>query len=98
MDDMNTRIRIRCDYEILGTEDGIIFLRDLNFGRMSVTNDAEAVVEHIKFQYGRDARVVYQDSDGSWSEIVWDTKIEHTARFLPWYGLDWDILSRKDNG
>ena len=96
---MSTRIRIRCDYEIVGTEDGIIFLRDLNFGRMSVTNDAEAVVEHIKFQYGRDARIVYQDSEGDWAEIITvHSKSGTYANFKPWYGLDWDILSRKDNG
>ena len=94
---MSTRIRIRCDYEIVGTEDGIIFLRDLNFGRMSVTNDAEAVVEHIKFQYGRDARIVYQDSEGEWSEIVRDFgpyDIPMSVHFKPWHGMVWDKLSR----
>ena len=94
---MTGRIRIRCDYEIVGTKDGIVFLRDLNLGRTSVTNDAEAVVERIKFQFGQDARIVYQDSEGEWSEIVayrhdtnyWD------VWFCPWHGLVWDILSRR---
>ena len=89
--------RLRCDYEIIGTKDGIVFLRDLNLGRTSVTNDAEAVVERMKTQFGLKVRIVYQDSEGEWSEIVWDTKIERTARFLPWHGLVWDKLSRTTN-
>lgn len=89
------RLKLRCDYEIIGTEDGIIFLRDLNLGRTSVTNDAEAVVEHIKFQYGRDARIVYQDSEGEWSEIAEGTTwLGRGIVFRPWDGLAWDILKR----
>jgi len=89
------RLKLRCDYEIIGTEDGIIFLRDLSLGRTSVTNDAEAVVEHIKFQYGRDARIVYQDSEGEWSEIVEGTTwMGRGIVFRPWHGLAWDILKR----
>lgn len=46
------------DIEVVGTEDGIIFLRDLNLGRMSVTNNAERVLASVRFTYGQDARVV----------------------------------------
>ena len=96
---MTTRIRLRCDYEILGADNGIVFLRDLNLGRTSVTNDAEAVVERMKCQFGLKIRIVYQDSEGEWSEITEGTTwMGKGIVFRPWYGLDWDILSRKDNG
>lgn len=86
----------KCDYQITGTKDGIIFIEDLNWGRMSVTNDAENVLHEVRFTYGIDARVVYRDSEGEWSEIVTTkTWMGEGVGFLPWHGLDWDILQRK---
>jgi len=50
-------------------EPNIIFIRDLNRGRMSVTNDAEAVVREVNINFPS-KRIVYQDSDGFWGELV----------------------------
>jgi hypothetical protein len=66
---------------------------------MSVTNDAESVLHTIRFTYGIDIRVVYQDSDGMWSEIVnMDTGVPagtyDIISFKPWHGIEWDILKR----
>jgi hypothetical protein len=36
---------------------------------MSVTNDAEAVVENLYKEFG-DKRFIYQDSMGNWDELV----------------------------
>jgi hypothetical protein len=63
----------RSDWEYVAFtgEPGIIFIRDLNLGRMSVTNDAEAVVMEINLAFpGK--RVVYRDTDGMWDELVHD--------------------------
>jgi hypothetical protein len=38
-------------------------------GPMSITNDAEAVVEYINSQYPS-MRIVYCDTDGHWDELV----------------------------
>lgn len=49
----------------------IIFIRDLDLGKVSVTNDAEAVVREVNFAHpGK--RIVYQDSDGFWDELIHD--------------------------
>jgi hypothetical protein len=47
----------------------IVFIRDLNLGKVSVTNDAEAVVREVSFAHP-DKRIVYQDSDGFWDELI----------------------------
>lgn len=77
------------------TSQGIVFIRDLN-GARSVTNDAENVLAYINQNWpGR--RLVYQDSEGDWAEIVWDPQIEGLARFRPWHGLVWDRISRTES-
>lgn len=74
-------------------QQGIVFIRDLG-GARSVTNDAENVLAYINQQWpGR--RLVYQDSQGDWAEIVWDPAVEGLARFRPWHGVIWDQLARK---
>ena len=78
------------------TKQGIVFIRDLD-GPVSVTNDAEEVLTYIQKNWpGR--RVVYQGTDGEWFEIVakdhaWDGL---EVSFKPWHGLEWDLLSRKE--
>jgi hypothetical protein len=87
---MNTRSR----WEFVGKEGNIVFIRDLDLGGRSVTNDAEAVYEECQNAHGP-CRVVYQDSQGEWAEIVklinW---IGETIGFRPWHGLVWDQLTK----
>ena len=82
-------------------KNNIVFLEDISkhTGSMSVTNDAEGVVTWFRSVYGNRVRIVYKDTDMEWWEIVWS--LEHPSRtvveFKPWYGLEWDILSRVEN-
>ena len=59
-------------------------IRDLNLGRMSVTNDAENVVANLRkhgiLEDGR--RLFYYDSEGDLDEIVWTTAGD--VSFAPW--------------
>lgn len=74
----------------------IVFIRDLNMGGMSVTNDAENVYGRVRTTYGA-VRVVYQDSEGEWFEIKLITganPADWRVAFEPWDGLAWDILKR----
>ena len=55
-------------YELSVTEDKL-FIIDLDQGNMSVTNDAEAVVNHCHKEHpGK--RVIYRDSDDDWCELT----------------------------
>lgn len=77
-------------------EHQIVFIRDLDNGGMSVTNDAENVYQGLRTHYGA-VRVVYQDSTGQWDEIVQvagSYPSEWRIAFRPWNGLAWDILKR----
>jgi hypothetical protein len=78
-------------------EHNIIFLHDNAYGHhMTITNDAESVVDYCRSLYGNRIRIVYKDTDNEWSEIKWS--IGHSGTqvwFKPWYGLEWDILSRQ---
>lgn len=49
------------------TEDAV-YLRDSN-GKMTITNDAEAVFDWVRKNYSG-KRCIYQDSYGDWAEIV----------------------------
>lgn len=60
----------RSDFEVLGNA---LIIRDLNLGRMSVTNDAENVVAHLR-ETGLlkdNQRLFYYDSESILSEIAW---------------------------
>jgi hypothetical protein len=68
-------------------------------GGMSITNDAENVLQNFHDDFGNDWRVVYKDTSGEWWEIVpkraktgWPF-IESVV-FEPWNGLAWDLLQR----
>jgi len=72
----------------------IVFIRDLNLGGRSVTNDAEQVYEECRNIFGP-CRLVYQDSQGEWAEIVKHINwMGETVGFRPWHGLVWDRLSK----
>lgn len=79
----------------------IVYIVDANQGGMSITNDAQGVLNYHRDLLGSDWRVVYQDTQGEWWEIVETyvstldqgvTRIEETLGFEPWSGLAWDIL------
>lgn len=78
----------------------IVFIEDLSnrTSSISITNDAENVVDWFRLIYGTCVRIVYKDTNMEWWEIDWVSVpfdgIEVT--FKPWNGLEWDILSRKE--
>jgi hypothetical protein len=91
---------MRSDYKVVGLNGPrrIIFIEDLNLGRMSVTNDAEAVMNDVHSNYSGKPRVVYKDSDGLWWEMIpsdhpWEGSIIGFERF---HGVAWDILKDKE--
>lgn len=61
---------MRSDWMITAVRDQIVFVEDLNLGRMSVTNDAETVYWAVQARYPG-YRVVYRDSELNWDELVW---------------------------
>jgi uncharacterized protein involved in tellurium resistance len=61
---------VRSDFNILFHKD-IIFVVDLDLGRMSVTNDAERVTSFVVERHGNH-RVIYKDSMGNWHELLHD--------------------------
>lgn len=52
-------------------EGDTVNITDLNLGDMSVTNDAENVINEIaQIEYIRDKRITYKDSEGDWCELI----------------------------
>ncbi len=50
-----------------------LFIRDANNGKMSITNDAEAVVMMLHSQsLSEGRRIIYKDTDGTWGELLRD--------------------------
>lgn len=91
---MRARARIH-DYDY---PRNIVFLEDLSTttGSVSITNDAEAVVDYYRAIYGNSVRIVYKDTDSEWWEIVWQVRAigGNYVAFKPWAGLAWDLLSK----
>lgn len=67
---MLTDHKRRATYEVVRVEPGksMIWIKDLN-GFLSVTNDAERVCEELDQAYPG-YRIIYQDSDQNWDELV----------------------------
>lgn len=82
------------EWEVVNKKNGIVLIRDLDrSGCMSITNDAEYVYRTIN-RFVR-WRVVYQDTQGEWTEIVYDDPTKWgTITFKPWHGEVWDSLTR----
>lgn len=80
------------------TINNIAFLEDkaTHFGCMTITNDAENVVDYCRSLYGNKVRVVYKDTDNEWWEIKWSLELDAgtVVSFERWNGLAWDILKR----
>ncbi len=79
-------------------KNNIVFIEDManQTGGMTITNDAEAVVNYYRSLYGNGIRIVYLDTDNEWWEIVWTLERHRgtSVDFKPWHGLAWDILKR----
>lgn len=81
-------------------KNNITFLEDLSnlTGSVTITNDAEGVVTWCRELYGNRVRIVYKDTVNEWWEIKWTIGLDGThVTFKPWYGIEWDILSRVEN-
>lgn len=89
----------KSDFEILeyDKEHHIVYLRDLDRGGMSITNDAEQVYQYIRMSYGA-VRLVYQDTQGEWAEIVQVPDENYPGdwriAFCDWHGVVWDQLKK----
>lgn len=81
-------------------KNNIVFVKDLSpyEGGMTITNDAEAVVDYYRSVYGNRVRIVYLDTNEEWWEILWTLERHRgtTVDFKPWHGLMWDKLSRRE--
>ena len=66
----------RADWELVKVdhERKIVFIKDLDQGNVSVTNDAEDVTQEVMHDYPDDYRLFYQDSMGDWDELVHNNK------------------------
>jgi hypothetical protein len=61
----------RSDYSYRVDPDGSVFIRDMNMGRMSVTNDVENVLLAIHETIDLTGRkVTYRDSDGQIDTVL----------------------------
>lgn len=93
-------MRARCSIVERDDKNNIVFLKDLanQTGGMTITNDAEAVVDYYRSIYGNRVRVVYEDTNSEWWELDWamhdPTRVD--VAFKPWYGVVWDKLSKVD--
>ena len=64
-------VAVRANYSVVSVE-GVIRVRDLDLGEVSVTEDAAAVVAAIVaegFVVDREP-IIYRDSTGQWDELV----------------------------
>lgn len=73
----------KSDWELNSIDDRrkIVYIVDLNLGNVSVTNDAENVVQILNRRYP-DYQIVYQDSTGDWDELVHSHGV--FTGFAPW--------------
>ena len=80
------------------SKNNIVFLEDCSnhSGGMSITNDAENVVDYCRSIFGNRVRIVYLDTDNEWWEIVWQVRSigGNYVAFKPWHGLVWDKLTK----
>lgn len=72
----------RSDFTLERIND-ILLVEDLNLGGLSVTNDAEELINDILYTFGDvdDMTILYRDSMGRWDQMA--TKNNRFAGFLP---------------
>lgn len=67
-------MKSRSDYDyFFKDEKKTLCIVDLNLGRMSVTNNAENVINEIKKEVGDkiyEMKIIYQDSENAWDTII----------------------------
>lgn len=92
----------RSDYN-WGIKDGILVIEDLNLGRMSVTNNAEGVINEIYSQIGAQLHnlyIIYKDSEGIWDQLVpsWGVNecVEVSFKHIGETNLETAIIKIKD--
>ena len=81
-------------------ENNIVFLKDMSthLGGMTITNDAENVVDYCRSLYGNRVRVVYLDTDNEWWELDWIIGHRGTeVSFKQWHGMVWDKLTKVES-
>ena len=61
---------VRADYQIVEVTGDTVYLIDTNLGKVSVTNDAEAVYAAVSQTYPN-REIVYRDGEGEWCEIYY---------------------------
>lgn len=67
--DISYQTRSDWTFEVLS--DGVIHIEDLNLGNMSVTNDAEGVIEALHLEINlRGKKVQYRDSMGRIDRLI----------------------------
>jgi len=59
----------RANYHVHYLDKDFVYLIDEDKGGMSVTNDAETVVEEVFMKYGN-KRIIYRDTELQWDEMV----------------------------
>jgi hypothetical protein len=76
-------MKLKSDFIVDRVTDEIIFIIDTaeQTGKMSVTNDAEAVCEFLVEKFGN-KRIVYQDTIGDWDELEHD--LGYFKKFKPY--------------
>lgn len=77
-------MRSHADFRVVAETDEFVFIEDLDMGSMSVTNDAEYVVQTVLINHGTQRRIIYKDSEGQWDELVHDTN--QFVDFAPYKG------------
>jgi hypothetical protein len=93
-------MRSKFDIVDRNVEHNIVFIEDdcdaNGDAIMTVTNDAENVLEYFQRLYGKNVRIVYRDTEMEWWEIVTNHKtwMGSIISFKPWHGLAWDILKK----
>jgi hypothetical protein len=66
-------MKLRSTFTITSVTDDTVFLVDQDEG-MSVTNDAEQVVEYVNNLHpGK--RIIYRDTEGRWDELLHDNGV-----------------------
>jgi hypothetical protein len=65
-------MRSHANFRVVSETDEFVFIEDLDLGNISVTNDAEYVVQTILSAHGNRHRIIYKDSEGQWDELVHD--------------------------
>jgi hypothetical protein len=92
----------KSDY-VWKTQEDILIIEDLNLGRMSVTNNAEGVINEIYEKLGpsiHNYHIIYKDSEGIWDQLMpsWGVNecVEISFKYIGETNLEIAIKKIKD--